>query len=324
MRGCWPFHYTGRVERRDDRMRRLLVGLILALALVGPTQASSQESPSIDAEVNRLRSAAFRIALDRRIRLLRVSEAIRVHGRELCAKKVSPVLGVIATSEGELARAFRETARRDFAVEGRVSLLWVEPGYAAAEAGLRAEDVILEVDGKRLRRAADLYSRHSGRIGTHMSLRVDRWGRVFDVQVPVNLGCFAASWMHDSDYVGAYMTGQQVIMTTGMLRFLESDDEIAVILGHEFAHYILRTGSTPDYEADADYMGCYLAARAGFEVDVAKGLWERYASLSPFSLGKKSRTHPGTAKRSLALEATIAEIRAKQARGVPLLPEAPS
>ena len=56
-------------------------------------------------------------------------------------------------------------------------------------------------------------------------------------------------------------------MTTGMLRFVESDDEIALILGHEIAHHILgHPYSRPLYEADSDYMGCYLAARGGLRV----------------------------------------------------------
>ena len=78
------------------------------------------------------------------------------------AVKVSPVLGVIAATEEELPRFFRETARRDFGVGEKVRLLWVEPGYPAAQAGLQAGDVILEVGGKRLRSARGLYSQHSG------------------------------------------------------------------------------------------------------------------------------------------------------------------
>jgi len=303
-------------------MRRTIAwfALLLALALASVAHPVEQDDGALDAEVARLRSAALRLRLDRSIRVLRVSEALRVHGRELCGSKVSPVLGVIAASEDELPRFFRETAKRDFGVGEKVRLVWVEPGYPAAEAGLEPGDLILEVDGKRLRTAAGLYSRHSGRIGPHLDMRVERDGRAFEIQVETRLGCFAASIVLGADHVNAWMGGGRVTITTGALRFVESDDEIAVILGHEIAHHILSTGGRPFFEADADYMGCYLAARAGFDISVAPGLWERFGRFEPFSLDRDLRSHPGSPERASSLEATIQEIRAKQMRGEPLWP----
>ena len=54
-----------------------------------------------------------------------------------------------------------------------------------------------------------------------------------------------------------------------MMRFATSDDELAVILGHEFGHGILQTGSKPHFEADADYIGLYMAAQAGYDIETA-------------------------------------------------------
>jgi membrane-associated protease RseP (regulator of RpoE activity) len=301
------------------------LGSLLTLALASVAHPAERVDGALEAGVARLRSAAFRLRLERSIRVLRVSEAVRIHGRELCGGKVSPVLGVIAASEEEVPRFFRETARRDFGVGEKVRLLWVEVGYPAAQAGLQAGDLILEVDGRRLLTATSLYSRNPGRIGPHLNMRVERHGRVFDVQVEAPLGCFAASTVRGADYANASMGGGQVAITTGMLRFVESNDEIALILGHEIAHHILsHTASRPSYEADADYMGCYLAARAGFDVSVAPHLWERFGRFEPFSLDNDRRSHPGTPERALALEATIEEIHSKQIRGEPLWPrEAP-
>ena len=297
------------------------LGSLLVLVLASVALPAEQDEEALEVEVRRLRSAAFQLRLERSIRVLRVSEPVRIHGRELCGGKVSPVLGVIAASEKELPRFFRETARRDFEVGEEVRLLWVEPGYPAAEAGLQVGDVILDVDGKRLRSARGLYSRHSGRIGPSLAMRVERDDRIFEVHVPVHLGCFAAATVLGADYANAFMSGGRVVMTTGMLRFAESDDEIALILGHEIAHSILsHPSSRPLFEADADYMGCYLAARAGFDISVAPRLWGRFGRFQPFSLDKDLWTHPGSPERALALEATIEEIRSKQLAGETLFP----
>ena len=67
-------------------------------------------------------------------------------------------------------------------------------------------------------------------------------------------------------------------------------------------------------------MGCYLAARAGFDISVAPRLWGRFGRFQPFSLDKDLWTHPGSPERALALEATIEEIRSKQLAGEALLP----
>jgi len=302
-------------------MRRTVVWIPLLLALASVAHPAKPEDGALDAEVARLRSAAFRLLLDRSIRVLRVSEAVRIHGRELCGGKVSPVLGVIAASEDELPRYFRETAKRDFGVGEKVRLVWVEPGYPAAEAGLEAGDLILEVDGKRLRTGRGLYSRHSGRIGPHLDMRVERDGRAFEVQVEARLGCFAASIVVPEDQANAREYAGRVAITTGMLRFMESDDEIALILGHEIAHHILgHPRSRPLYEGDADYLGCYLAARAGFDISVAPAFWNRFGRLDPFSLDRDLRSHPGSPERASRLEAAIEEIRAQQTRGEPLWP----
>ena len=104
-------------------------------------------------------------------------------------------------------------------------------------------------------------------------------------------------------------------MTSGMVRVVDNDSELAVTLGHEMGHSILGTGSRPDFESDADYIGLYLAARAGFDITVAPGFWRRWAIREPGQLRMEDYgfyTHPRSAKRALALDQTIREIHAKQ------------
>jgi len=168
-----------------------------------------------------------------------------------------------------------------------------------------------------------------------------------------------------SDAVNAFADGKMVGITTGMLRFVESDDELAMVVGHELAHNALghvgrqqgnslagallgalvdigaaaagvntqgagtRIGMqagglayAKDFEAEADYLGSYIAARAGYDISDAPFLWRRMAAEHPSSIGKTfMATHPSTPERATALERTIAEIREKEARGAPLVPE---
>ena len=93
--------------------------------------------------------------------------------------------------------------------------------------------------------------------------------------------------------------------------------------GGEYTNEMASLGAmtfSQDFEREADYVGLYIMARAGMDVDHAANLWRRMATESPGSI-KFATTHPTTAERYLRLEQTAAEIHAKQAAGKALLPE---
>jgi hypothetical protein len=75
-------------------------------------------------------------------------------------------------------------------------------------------------------------------------------------------------------------------------------------------------------ERQADYVSLYVMARAGFNIDVAPQLWRRMAALMPRQSKKSAMpTHPAPPERILAMAQTVAEIKAKQASGQPLVPD---
>jgi predicted Zn-dependent protease len=73
-------------------------------------------------------------------------------------------------------------------------------------------------------------------------------------------------------------------------------------------------------ERQADYIGLYVMARAGFNVDVAPQLWRRVGALTPRE-SKAMPTHPAPPERMAAMALAVAEIKAKQAAGLPLVPD---
>ncbi len=74
-------------------------------------------------------------------------------------------------------------------------------------------------------------------------------------------------------------------------------------------------------ERQADYVGLYVMASAGFDIEVAPQLWRRMAALMPRQSKKAMPTHPAPPERIAAMERTVAEIKAKQASGQPLVPD---
>jgi predicted Zn-dependent protease len=118
-------------------------------------------------------------------------------------------------------------------------------------------------------------------------------------------------------------------MTTSMLKFLRSDAELAVVLGHELAHNIfghrqmrneegvlsglgLKPSAVWKREEAADRFGLRLMAAADYDLDAAIPFWRRY-------LGKYDwfpqifRSHPSLGARERIAAEEIAAIRREKA-----------
>ena len=161
----------------------------------------------------------------------------------------------------------------------------------------------------------------------------------------------------NGDEVNAYADGNQVIIQRGMMRFASSDTELGLVISHEIAHnsmghmrakmtnYTLGSildiaaqlllkiptqglfgnlggnAFSQDFEAEADYVGLYIMAQSGGDIDNAPQFWRRMAALSPAAIqSSHTSTHPATPERFVALEETVKEIKAKKAAGQPLTP----
>ena len=75
-----------------------------------------------------------------------------------------------------------------------------------------------------------------------------------------------------------------------------------------------------EFEAEADYVGLYMLARAGGNIDAAPELFTLFATEKPESTWLLY-THPLTPQRYAAVEAAVSEVKAKIAAGEELLPE---
>lgn len=74
------------------------------------------------------------------------------------------------------------------------------------------------------------------------------------------------------------------------------------------------------FEQEADYVGMYILARAGYPIEEAPALWRRMAVMNPKAIQLRA-THPTTPERFVALEKTVEEIRVKQANRMPVFPD---
>jgi predicted Zn-dependent protease len=73
------------------------------------------------------------------------------------------------------------------------------------------------------------------------------------------------------------------------------------------------------FEHEADYVGLYILARAGYRIEEAPDFWRIMSQAEPDAV-YISTSHPNNPARTLAMSKAVAEIRAKQRAGQPLIP----
>jgi len=83
---------------------------------------------------------------------------------------------------------------------------------------------------------------------------------------------------------------------------------------------VLRGVILPEFEAEADYVGLYMMARAALPIDRAPSSGAGWAGLSGVQQSGVCSSHPETPTHA-GLEASVDEIRSKIDKGLPLVPE---
>lgn len=115
----------------------------------------------------------------------------------------------------------------------------------------------------------------------------------------------------DSSEVNAYARGGTIYVTIGMMRFTRSDDELALVLGHELGHLVADrqagAGGPPpeDRERMADYEGLMGLYHAGYDIVAACEVWQRMATELMVPAGSRqaegavrwTSSHPSFAER---------------------------
>lgn len=93
--------------------------------------------------------------------------------------------------------------------------------------------------------------------------------------------------------------------------------------GGAFRRELTKAGSLAHsvaFEREADYVGAYYTARAGYDLTGVEELWRSLAMKNPDAI-RFSRTHPTSPVRFLQMQKVAAEIAEKKARGLPLNPD---
>jgi hypothetical protein len=304
--------------------------VIAVPALAGAVPAAAARAPEapgsyLRAADHRVGSIAYRLALG---------------GARFCPVP-HPITGLMFHHLHEYQAADQPVMIARHSLDRGLGVLSVIDGSPAAAAGLRAGDVILAIGGQPIRQdaahappratarravleAAEAQVEEALRQGA-ADLLVLRSGETLPIRLESVPGCPLRIRLARSAQTNAFANGRYVTLTTAVLDYAETDDEIAVIVGHELAHNILGHparleeekvphgllrgfGANADKvratEEEADRLGISLVWAAGFEASAAIPFWRRY--YERFDGPQLFRTHPTLEARERIISETLA------------------
>jgi peptidase M48-like protein/PDZ domain-containing protein len=350
-------------------MKRAIPILTLALAACAtPTaQRPTVENQAADEETRTQLAMVFDRQMEMSEQLWRVSYRLSAAATELCGDHVAGSPGMVVRTASSFGEKLRPAALARYPALGDApTVVYVTAGSGAEAAGMQNNDVVTAVNGQPVPptgKALELYAKlvRAGSSGPIL-FSVQRSGEAREVTVEPRPVCNYPVVMVDKPLINASADGKGIYVYRGMMDFVRSDEELALVLGHEMAHdfrghldakrknamvgtavgavfdVLLAAGTgvagstfsrmggnltagaySQEFEAEADYVGLYVMARAGYRIDDAANFWRRMAIGSPGSVTMTS-DHPATPERFVALQAAVKEIGAKSARGEPLVP----
>ncbi|MDZ4741178.1 MAG: M48 family metallopeptidase [Alphaproteobacteria bacterium] len=340
-------------------MRKLqfLLLAILALHLSACTSTPESQTPQIQpSQPSPGVTAGIELYMEQRAQVESVGFRLRRTAVTQCAKqnRSKPDLGLIVWSLANFPNEQdRAHLQASFDLTDSVTVALAIKGAPADAAGVTQGDIITHVNdqllpvGKGATERFITVSNSAARNGP-VNVRLST-GRT--IAIAPQTACDYPVLLVRSPDINAAADGRAIAITTRFYELTKSQDELALILGHELAHNILGhlKASAPNHskigglldaflkstvsaafaatlmppfsierEKEADYTGLYFMARAGYEISAAESFWTRM--INSTSTPQVFKTHPPGPERLKALKLAIREIKTKQNAGAPLEP----
>jgi len=355
-----------------EGMRKALLTAVSALGLIAwadPRTAGPQiTDEAVKAEARKQAAYVFASRWKEYQRVENVAFRIEAANQDLCADR-APRLGLDLRSAEDFDKRVRDAAVESLHIGDGVTVAHAVPDGPAARAGVRIGDVVVSVNGEAAPAGKDASATVAKRLkavldkapAAPVTLALRRGGEGLTLAVTPVMACAYGVTVEDGE-LNATADGRTVHINRPILKLVESDEELALIIAHELAHngqhhiqaqmhnarivgfggllldgvaaaYGVNTRGTftragmqmgaehasVAFEAEADYVGMYYLARAGYSTSGVEDVWRKMAVEAPEAIFIKT-DHPVTPQRFLAIEAASKEIEDKRAKGEPLVP----
>jgi hypothetical protein len=184
---------------------------------------------------------------------------------EIRPKNPKPAIGILLD---ELTLASGRVFAVPFQPRRGCLIVGILPEGPASKIGVQAGDLLLKVGSRETPTVGKAVSAFAHlKPNSKAELLLEREGTRFERAVLLGAKPYPVTFnVTDEDDVNAFASPGQIVVTAGLLRFIRSEDELAVVMGHELAHlthghYAKRLGT--------DMIAGTIGTIAGMAVDIA-------------------------------------------------------
>lgn len=352
--------------------RPLRLGPCLALVLVAAACAPVTQAPRVDPELTKAEAEKQRLLVVERYiadlrRLNAIAFRIFTANADFCREKgkSAGAFGFKVGNAYSFPKDYETGARHAVGDSGLIRIVAVAPDSPAGRAGMHEGDAVLALNGilapkgQNEAAAKDFGNLLAEQVktGDPVVFRVRREKEEMEFAPRPVASCDYGYGIDPKDIVNASADGKSIQIAKGMMRFVETDEELATVVGHELAHNLMghidaKQGNialgfivdilfvglgvntrgifsdlagqsfSQEFETEADYVGLYLMARAGYDIAGAPNFWRRMGVRNPGSIRTNhAASHPSAPYRFVSLDKTVEEIERKKTAGLPLRPE---
>jgi predicted Zn-dependent protease len=261
--------------------------------------------------------------------------------------KLWGALGISLHHISQYEPAYRAAAQAVFGLdETYPSILAVAKDAPAADSGLKPNDRLRAINGvdlagnSRWQKSAASYDAVSAAMAALEALpeksaavlSIERGDQRLEVNVTPQNVCRSRVELAPGNAINANANGLVAQISGRLVNWVQSEDELALVIAHEMAHNLLDhpkrlseksalsglatslglSGKAQrQMELDADRMGIIMAASAGYNYKIAPDFWARLNSNAPLA-AFLATTHPTTHARRDNAQRVVDELDAKE------------
>ncbi|MCF8163687.1 MAG: M48 family metalloprotease [Sulfuritalea sp.] len=323
----------------------------------------SQNSPS---KVNGASSITIRdpvidTLLERQEHIYRIAAPLIIKNAVLCRTQARPLLGFTAKNQYSYPPELSVAARQSLGLDERLQVMQILDGSGAMRAGLKRGDILQTIQDITIPTGPQAEPEAARMLSpilknlTEINITVIRQNQPITVNVPLTLACAFAIDVGNTQNVNAYADGRRILLTRGLLDWLSTDEDVAVIIAREIAHNVLQHAKqlqqmatlsividnlllfkpdqvaanssngikiTPEkMDQDADRLALFMLARAGYDLASFTRVMQKLAQIPNASQANTyPALHPWTEGRQSVIQSTMKEIRQKQSAKKALVP----
>lgn len=232
-------------------MKNTPVFMIAAFAVMlggcaGPvTMAPQGDLVEIQRETQHEKELAYKKIILDQDRVFNVAFPLLAANADFCGERTRPAIGMTAWNIDSVSRTYRPAAAALYNLQNRLAVQHVADKSPAAKAGIHSGDFIVAINGQnvpvgdRAIKTADNYLQAAGYRPIEML--VERDGKLINTVVQPVTACAQPVLLdHSSPDINAYTDGQRIVISKGIVRFVENDNELALVIAHELGHIAMK------------------------------------------------------------------------------------